>query len=265
LESELSYTLQDRKVLITGASAGIGLDAAKRFAREGANVWALARNRERLEELSKQEGGPPRMVPIVADVSDGPGMEETCNQILTKLGAPDVIVANAGIGLDATFENTSDEDLAHVFEVNVFGLVRTIRPFVRSMAERGDGRIILVSSVIGKRGIPNYSAYCGSKFALDGIAEALRSELFRSGVKVGVVYPSYTQTEFHSRLKRKGPGQKQKRLTRHSADSVARAIVRAARSGRRTIILSPEGKFLHYANRHIPGLLDRILAKVLVP
>jgi short-subunit dehydrogenase len=261
----LGYSLQNKKVLITGASVGIGLATAIRFAEEGANVWALARNRERLEELSKQEGGPPRMVPIVADVSDGPGMEETCNQILTELGTPDVIVANAGIGLDASFENTSDEDLAHVFEVNVFGLVRTIRPFVAGMVERGDGRIILVSSVIGKRGIPNYSAYCGSKFALDGIAEALRSELFRSGVKVGVVYPSSTQTEFHNRLKRKGTGQKQKRLTRHSADSVARAIVKTARSGRRSMILSVEGKFLHYANRHMPAILDRILAKVLVP
>ncbi len=261
----MGYTLNGRQVLITGASAGIGLATAKRFVGEGAAVWALARDRERLEELSRQEGGTPRLVPIVADVSDGPQMEEICDHILNELGVPDIIVANAGIGLDARFENTSDEDLAHVFEVNVFGLVRTIRPFVTSMVERGHGRIILISSVIGKRGIPNYSAYCASKFALDGIAEALRSELFRSGVKVGVVYPSSTQTEFHSRLKRKGPGQKQKRLTRHSADSVARAIVKTARSGRRSMILSVEGKFLHYANRHMPAILDRILAKVLVP
>ncbi len=260
----MGYTLPGRTVLITGASSGIGLAAARRFVAEGAEVWALARNRDRLEELARDAGGPPRLVPIVADVTDGPLMEETCRHIRSELGVPDIIVANAGIGLDARFENTSDEDLARVFEVNVFGLVRTIRPFVSCMAERGAGRIILISSVVGKRGVPNYAAYSASKYALTGLAEALRTELLRTGVKVGVICPSSTATDFRFRLKKKGPSQNTIRLTRHSADSVANAIVKAVRTGKREMVLSAEGKALHYANKYVPAILDRILAKALL-
>jgi len=260
----LGYSLNGRKVLITGASAGIGRAAAHRFLAEGADVWALARSRDRLEELSAEAGGPPRLVPIVADVSDGPRMEEATGRILSELGVPDVIVANAGIGLDARFENTKDADLARVFEVNVFGLIRTLRPFVRPMAERGSGRILLVSSIVGKRGVPNYTAYSGSKFAVQGIAETVRTELLHSGVKVGVVCPASTESEFRDRTLRDGPQQNQKRLARHSADSVAMAIVKMVRSGRREKGLTVEGKLLHYANKFIPGILDRILYRVML-
>ena len=177
---------------------------------------------------------------------------------------PDVIVANAGIGLDARFEHTKDADLARVFEVNVFGLIRTLRPFVRPMAERGSGRILLVSSIVGKRGVPNYAAYSGSKFAVQGIAETVRTELLHSGVKVGVVCPASTETEFRDRTLRDGPQQNQKRLARHSAESVAKAIVEMVRSGRREKVLTVEGKLLHYANKFIPGILDRILYRVML-
>ena len=260
----MSYELKGKKILITGGSAGIGLAAAKRFVEEGSHVWALARNRERLEALSMELGGPPLLVPIAADVSDGPEMETVTGRIVSELGLPDVIVANAGISLDARFENTTDEDMEAVFQVNVFGLVRSIRPFLTGMKERNSGRIILVSSVIGKRGIPNYSAYCGSKFALHGIADALRTELLHTGIKVGLVCPSYTESELSERMKRVGPRQGGKRLKRHSAESVADAIIKMARTGKREMILSPEGKLMNCINRIAPGIMDRILAKALM-
>ena len=260
----MAYRLNGRNVLITGASAGIGLAAARRFAELGSSVWALARNRERLEELSVELGGPPRLVPVAADLSDGAAMEEITSRILNELGVPDVIVANAGISLDARFENTTDEDMEQVYQVNVFGLVRSIRPFLKGMKDRGSGRIILVSSVIGKRGIPNYTAYSGSKFALHGMLDALRPELAGTGVKAGIVCPSSTESELRHRMKRIGPQQSDNRLRRHSARSVAEAIVKMARTGRREMILSSEGKLMHWINRIAPGILDRILAKALV-
>lgn len=260
----MAYDLQGKNVLVTGASAGIGLATAKRFVESGSNVWALARNRERLEALSAELGGPPKLVPVAADLSDGPAMAAVTGRILSQLGVPDVIVANAGISLDARFEHTTDADLESVYQVNVFGLVRSIRPFLPAMKERSSGRIIFVSSVIGKRGIPNYTAYSGSKFALHGMLDALRPELAGSGVKAGIVCPSSTESELRHRMKRIGPKQSDTRLRQHSAESVANAIVKMARTGKREIVLSSEGKLMNWINRISPGLMDRILARALV-
>jgi len=251
-------------VLITGASAGIGRATALHFSREGAKVLALARSRERLERVRAEapEGGP--IVPVVADVADGGQMASAAATILREHGVPHVVVANAGIGLDARFEETTDEALRSLFEVNVFGVYRTVRPFLPGMVERGSGRILFVSSVAGKRGTPHYSAYCASKFALHGMADALRAELWGTGVTVGVVCPSTTETEFQERALRMGPSQRRIRIASHSAESVARAIVRMSSSRRREVVLSAEGKLLVWVGAIAPGFLDGLLGRLLV-
>ena len=259
----MSRGLSGQRVLVTGASAGIGRAAVAAFVREGAEVLAVARSRERLEELARELGGG-HVTVFACDVADGAAMEALARDVLARGGPPDVVVANAGIGLDARFVETTDEALRAVFEVNVFGVVRTVRPFLPAMVARGSGRVLIVSSVVGKRGIPNYAAYSGSKFALQGIVEALRPEIHGTGVTVGIVYPSSTTTEFHDRIRRAGPPQPHVRVQKHSADSVARALVRMARSNRREMVLSVEGKLTACMNRWMPGLFDRILAKVLV-
>lgn len=250
-------------VLITGASAGIGRATALGFAREGARALALSRSAERLATL-EAEARPGVVVPIVADVTDPRATENACRSIERDQGVPDVVVANAGVGLDARFVDTSDEAWRRVFEVNVLGVVRVVRPFVGGMIARGSGRVLIVSSVVGKRGIPHYSAYAASKHALHGMAESLRAEIWGSGVTVGIVCPSSTTTEFQERMERLGPSQQRVRLQRHSAESVARAILRMAASRRREMVLSPEGKAMVWSNVFAPGLLDRILHKVLV-
>lgn len=256
--------LQGKRVLITGASSGIGRAAAKAFVDAGAIVLAVARSKDRLEELAAELGGSDHAVPYVADVADGPSMEALARSILAGPGAPDVIVANAGIGMDALFTMTSDEALRRVFEVNVFGVVRTVRPFLPAMIARGSGRILLVSSAVGKRGIPNYSAYSASKFALHGMADALRPELYGTGVTVGIVCPSSTTTEFGENVLREGPPQVKVRVQKHSAESVGRALVRMARWTRREMVLSPEAKLMTVLNTLVPGFLDWVLAKILI-
>lgn len=260
----MSMDLTGRRVLITGASSGIGRAAVKAFVNAGALVLAVARSKERLDALSAEIGGPPRVTTFVTDVADGPAMEALARSVLAGPGLPDVIVANAGIGMDARFADTCDDALRRVFEVNVFGVVRTIRPFLPPMIARGSGRILMVSSAVGKRGVPNYAAYSGSKFALHGMADALRPELVGTGVTVGIVCPSSTTTEFAERKLRAGPPQANVRVQRHSAESVAAALVRMARSTRREIVLSPEAKLMNAMNRLAPGILDWILAKALV-
>ena len=260
----MGINLTGRRVLITGASSGIGRAAVKAFVDEGAVVLAVARSKDRLDALATELGGPARVAAFVADVAQGPAMEALAREILATHGVPDVVIANAGIGMDARFAVTSDDAWRTLFEVNVFGVVRTIRPFLPGMISRGSGRILILSSAVGKRGVPNYSAYSASKFALHGMADALRPELHGTGVSVGIVCPSSTSTEFDGRKLREGPQQPKVRVQRHSPESVSRALVRMARSTRREIVLSPEAKLMNLMNRVAPGILDRILAKVLV-
>jgi dehydrogenase/reductase SDR family protein 7B len=247
-------------VLLTGGSAGIGLAAARAFVREGARVAAVARSEGKLQELRGELGE--RLIPLPAAVGDGPSMEAVARHVLERLGVPDVVVANAGIGLDARFEATSDAAMREVLEVNTIGVLRTARPFVGPMVARGWGRILFVSSVVGKRGIPHYTAYCASKFALHGMADCLRPELAGTGVTVGIVCPSSTTTEFQQNLRRAGPPQSKKRLNKHSAESVAAALLSMAASTRREHVLSPEGKAMKWVSLLAPGLMDFILGRV---
>ena len=256
--------LRDKLVLVTGASSGIGRAAVESFAREGSIVLAVARRKDLLDRLASEPRSTGRVLAMDADVADGASMESMASQILKRYGPPDVIVANAGIGLDAPLAETTDAALHRVLEVNVAGVFRTIRPFVPAMVSRGSGRILVVSSIVGKRGTPGYSAYSASKFALHGMAEALRPELHGTGVTVGLICPSSTDTEFDDNKLRAGRERPKVRVQRHGADSVARAIVRMARSRRREVILSPEAKLMNWANHVAPGLVDWVLAKVLV-
>ena len=243
-----------RLVLITGTSSGIGQAAARQFAARGDRVVGVARR-----EPEEQEG----LAGVVADVSDSESMQAMADKVLTEHGVPDVIVANAGIGLDALFTEARDEDWQRLLEVNVLGVVRTIRPFLPGMLERGSGRILIVSSIVGKRGTPYYSAYSASKFALHGMADALRAELHGSGVSVGMICPSSTVTGFQDQIVRRGPGQERRRVRRHSAESVARAIVDMAGNQRREIVLSAEARLLVLMDSLVPGLVDRFLARML--
>jgi short-subunit dehydrogenase len=257
-------SLAGQLVLVTGASAGIGRAAVVAFAKEGSIVLAVARSKEKLAALSAELGGASRVVPLEGDVTDGAAMAALARTILERHGVPDVIVANAGQGLDARFSETSDDALRSILEVNVVGVVRTIRPFLPAMIARGSGRVLIVSSVVGKRGVPNYTAYSASKFALHGMADALRPELIGTGVTVGLICPSSTTTEFEDRKLREGPPQVKVRVQTHTPESVARAIVRMARWTRREMVLSPEGKLMLVMNWISPRFMDWVLYKTLV-
>jgi short-subunit dehydrogenase len=252
-----------RLVLITGASSGIGRASAEAFLAAGDRVIGVARSLERLQSLSPSGGAAQRLIPIAADVTDAEAMNAMAARVISDVGLPDVVVANAGIGLDARFAHTDDAELERVFAVNVFGLVRTVRPFLDAMVKRGHGRILLISSIVGKRGIPHYSAYSASKFAVHGLAEALRVELHGSGVTVGIVCPSSTRSEFRDHMLRNGPPQKRVRPRTHPVGSVSSAIFRMAGSRRRELVLSFEARVMVWANFFVPGLLDRLLARML--
>jgi len=260
----MSVRLDGSLVLITGASTGIGAAAAREFIRAGSRVVGVARARDKLEALSRELGGPERFVPLAADVTDPASMDAMAGEVLGRIGVPDVVVANAGVGLDALFVETTDEAMQAVLDVNVFGLLRTVRPFLPRMIERGSGRVLFISSVVGKRGIPHYSAYAASKWALHGMADALHCELRGSGVSLGVVCPTSTTSEFHERILREGPRQRRVRPREQSAETVARAIVRMARSRRREMVLSVEARFMVFVDHIAPKLVDAVLTRMML-
>jgi short-subunit dehydrogenase len=260
----MARNLQDKLVLITGASTGIGAAAAREFVRQGARVLGVARSAKQLQRLSSELGGPERFVPLPADVTDAAAMETMTATVLREHGVPDVVVANAGVGLDALFVETTDEALRAVLEVNVFGLLRTVRPLLPAMIERGSGRVLFISSVVGKRGIPHYSAYAATKFALHGMADALHTELHGTGVSLGLVCPTSTKSEFHDRVMRQGPSQRRVRPGAQTAEHVARVIVKMARTRRREIVLSLEARFMVFLDTIAPRLVDFLLARIML-
>jgi len=260
----MAKNLQGSLVLITGASTGIGRAAACEFVRKGARVIAVARSAEGLDSLSSELGGPPKLVPLPADVTDATAMESMAALVLDEHGAPDVVVANAGIGLDAVFVETSDDDLRALLDVNVLGVVRTVRPFLPAMIERGSGRILFISSVVGKRGIPHYSGYAASKFALHGMADALNVELQGTGVSLGLVCPTSTKSEFQERIMSRGERQKRVRPGAQTAEHVARVIAKMARTRRREIVLSAEARFMVMVDTLAPKFVDYLLSRIML-
>jgi len=254
---------EGRLVLITGAASGIGRVTAQAFVRRGDRVLGADLNGDNLETVSGELGGPPSFVPFRVDVTDLASVEAMAGEVLDRHGVPDVVVACAGIGLDALFTETSEAALRAVFDVNTFGVVRSIKPFVSGMVERSSGRILIVSSLVGKRGTPYYSAYSASKFALHGLADALRCELVGTGVSVGLICPGSAATDFDRHKLREGPGQKRVRPGQLAPEQVAQTILRMADSRRAELVFPLQAKLLCTLDAIAPRLVDRLLARIL--
>lgn len=254
--------LHGRAALVTGASSGIGAATARALAREGARVALLARRRDRLEALADELRPTASDVLVCpADVTDPAAGRGAVLGVLGRWGRIDLLINNAGRGMAAPFEATSEEEFKSLLDVNLVGVLTVTRLVLPAMLKAGAGHIINVSSVVGRRGVPLRSAYSATKFGLVGLTECLRQELRGRGVSVSLVYPVYTETEFHAvELRkaapiRKGPVQ--------SAEHVARAIVRCARHPRREVYPYPPARILALLSVLIPGLVDWVMARLI--
>ncbi len=178
-------------VLITGASSGIGYDAALTLARQGHKVYAAARRLELMEPL-RSEG----VVPIRMDVTDEQSMQEGINQVLDAEGCIDVLVNNAGYGYFGAIENVSMEEARRQLEVNVFGLARLCQLVLPVMRRQGSGRIVNTSSIAGKIVLPFGGWYHVSKFSVEALSDALRIEMKPFGINVIMVEPGGIKTDW---------------------------------------------------------------------
>jgi NAD(P)-dependent dehydrogenase (short-subunit alcohol dehydrogenase family) len=188
---------QSSAVLITGATDGLGRAAALRLAERGYRVFAAGRSAEKrtqLDILVREHNLP--LETIEMDVCDDSSVKRGIAAILAKVSSIDVLINNAGFGYYATVEDLRMEDLRRQFETNVFGVVRVTQAVLPGMRKQRSGRIINVSSVAGKVAPPLFGAYSGSKFALEGLSDALRLELYPFGIHVILIEPGYIPTGF---------------------------------------------------------------------
>lgn len=180
-------------VFLTGASSGIGEALARHYAARGATLGLVARRAEHLDRL--RESLPGGADTYVADVRDTGALEAAAADFLAKHGAPDLVIANAGISHGTLTEHADDIDVfRQILDVNVVGMVNTFHPFVAAMRRAGRGTLAGVASVAGYRGLPGAGAYSASKAAAIRYLESLRVELRGTGVKVATVCPGYIAT-----------------------------------------------------------------------
>lgn len=186
---------RDKAVLITGASSGIGEDVALGFARQGARVALLARRKERLEDLASRitlAGG--SAVAISCDVTKRAALDEAIEQVNRSFGRIDILVNSAGVLIPDPVEKIKPRDLEHMMNVNLYGALHTIQAVIPIMRRQGAGSIINIASLAGRRGISPLGGYCATKFAMVGLTEALRMELFGTGIRVSLVMPGVIDT-----------------------------------------------------------------------
>ena len=251
-----------RVVAITGASAGIGRAIAMRLARDGASLAICARRGDRLDTVAKeiiQAGG--TSLPFVADVAQDSEMQAFVDRTVSRWGQLDVMICNAGYGVYGAIDQVAPEKMKAMMEVNYLGTFNAARAALPIFRRQNRGHIVIISSIVGKRGVPYVGGYAATKFAQVGLAESLRAELVGSGIHVTVVYPISTETEFHQVMVRESGFATRASGPRQSADRVAEAVARAIERPVPEVYPFRLAKGLAVINAIAPGLADRIVKR----
>ena len=178
---------------ITGASRGLGALIAKAALADGNAVIAAGRN---VAAIAERLGDSPGLLPVALDVTNEAQAKAAVEAVVEKFGRIDVLVNNAGFGLLGAIEESSDADVRRMYDTNVFGLLNITRAVLPVMRSQRAGHIINMSSLGGYRSAAGFGAYCSTKFAVEGLTEALRAELKPLGIHATVVEPGYFRTDF---------------------------------------------------------------------
>lgn len=259
--------LKNKRVLLTGASSGIGRALAIELAEAGADLLLLARRKECLESLQKEitDRFSARCHIVCGDLNDSNIQEQAVECARDKLGGIDILINNAGVGATARIDETSDELNRSLFEINYFALFNTTQkalPFLKESAKKGNKPIVVnLGSIVGLRGVPHFGAYGAAKFAVTGLSETLRAELAKDGIGVLLVCPGTTKSEFFDVLLQSSS---QPKMPEHSAVSpeyVAKRIVNAMKKGKHIIVPYPKAVVLYYLQRICPRFVDWLMAK----
>ena len=242
------------RVVITGASSGIGAALARRYAGERTTLALIARREGELARLAGSLAGTTVTYPM--DVADGAAMERAAQDFVARFGAPDLVIAAAGVSVGTRGDEFADvAKLRRVLEVNTMGLAAALAAFAPAMRAAGKGTLVGVASVAGFRGLPGAGAYSASKAAGIAWLESLRTELAGSGVAVVTICPGFIDTPMT-------------RVNRYrmpfllEADDAARLIARAIAAKRRLSVIPWQMALVSRIVRMLPGpIYDRLAAR----
>jgi len=185
--------IQGKVAIITGASNGIGLAAARLFAQQGAKVALVARSTDKLSTLATELRG---SLAVTADMSNETDVQRMIKQVHDHYGRIDILVNNAGRGMHVPIEHASLQDYRNIFELNVVGVLCAMQAVIPIMRQQRDGVIINISSGLSKRIVPGVGPYASTKYALNAITLTARQELAADNIRVGLMIPGLTATDF---------------------------------------------------------------------
>jgi short-subunit dehydrogenase len=245
------------RVLVTGASQGIGRAIAVEAARRGCRVIASARSADLLAELAaevRKSGG--TLETVAGDICKPEDRAALVAASEKYYGGLDILINNAGIGATGHFVDSDPAALRSIFETNFFALCEVTRLFIPVLKKGRTPILVNISSVLGRRAIPGRPLYSASKFAVAGFSEALRAELSKDGIDVLVVNPGLTQTNFSKNMLEQKAKVQLDHLRGMTSEEVAVATLDAAAKGKPEITLTRQGRLLVALSRFAPSLVD---------
>ncbi|WP_164016822.1 SDR family oxidoreductase [Pyxidicoccus trucidator] len=259
------WAMQGKSVVVTGASMGIGEELSVALAARGANLVLAARSEDALQRVKQRcEAAGGKAVAVATDVGDPEACRRMVERAVEAFGGIDVLVNNAGISMDARFEDITDLGLfERLMRINYLGAVYCTHHALPHLKARR-GLLVAVSSLTGKTGVPTRSGYAASKHAMNGFFDSLRVELMGTGVDVTVVCPGFVATNV--RANALGKDGKPLQVSAHDESegnmdvgTCVSIILRAMDQRQREVVMTTKGKVGQYLKLFTPGLLDRIV------
>ncbi|MFC1975185.1 SDR family oxidoreductase [Chloroflexota bacterium] len=253
---------ENRVVILTGATQGIGHATAYALAQAGCKLALAARNLEPLQALADEltAAGQPA-IGIPTDMSDTTQAATLAYKTVETFGRIDVVINNAGIGVRDRVLDLQEQEARRTMDVNYFGPVALIQAAIPYLKTNPDGGLIInISSIVGRRAMPGIAGYCASKGALEKMAESLRLELKIDNIRVSMVYPGVTQTRFNDNSlggSQEGRG----RLSGVPPERVAQAILNTIRNERRDVFITLFDRTFVTVSMLWPGLMDKLLSR----
>jgi 3-dehydrosphinganine reductase len=245
---------QGIRALVTGGSSGIGLALARQLAAEGAHVWILARDDERLSRAAEtiraaRASADQRVETISVDVADAGAVQAALTPLTAQDLLPDLLINCAGAAHPGYAEELGLDIYHWMMDVNYFGTVHVTQALLPAMVQRGSGHIAFVSSMAGYLGVFGYAAYGASKFAVKGYSDTLREEMRSKGIDISIAYPPDTRTPQYDYENKFKPPETQAlsgNVPPMEADAVAEGILKGIARHRYAIVLGSEGKLAYW-------------------